>query len=400
VVKNHFICENNAFNYKLMRRFIPPLVACLLIFNIGLTQNFPIGNKSISINDPDRNNRQVNFVVYYPAETAGTDAVAAQGSFPLIVFGHGFVMSYTSYMNFRDFYVPKGYVIAFVDMENGFSPSHENFGRDILFGGKQFKNKAQNETSFFLYGKLNGKVAFMGHSMGGGSSMLAASFEPSFPDLVVGLAPAETNPSAIAAAASITAPTIIFSGTNDKVTPPANHHIPIYNAVTSTCKYLINITGGAHCYFAQTDLACDFGETTSGSNPTISRDQQQAITNGLLMPFMEFLINNKPEAASVFNTQLNGAGITFQTNCSLFHVSTETTLSEQKLGIYPNPATDELNFKGLGQGKLYAEILDISGKKVRNAMINSSQSKISLDGLDAGVYFVRINEKVIKFLKK
>ena len=64
---------------------------------------------------------------------------------------------------------------------------------------------------------------------------------------IVGLAPAETNPSAIGVCANISVPALIFSGSSDGVTPPAEHHLPIYQGIASSCKSFVSITGGAHC---------------------------------------------------------------------------------------------------------------------------------------------------------
>ena len=62
---------------------------------------------------------------------------------------------------------------------------------------------------------------------------------------------------------------LIFSGTADGVTPAAEHHTPIYNGLASSCKNFVNITGGGHCYYAQTNFNCDFGESTSSPNISI-----------------------------------------------------------------------------------------------------------------------------------
>jgi hypothetical protein len=155
----------------------------------------------------------------------------------------------------------------------------------------------------------------MGHSMGGGASFLAADNNTNIHALI-GLAPAETNPSAIAVAPNVQVPSIVFSGSSDGVTPPAQHHIPMYNGVTSTCKSFVSITGGAHCYFANTNFNCDFGESTSSTGISISRTEQQNATYSILDPWLDY--NLKDICAAYEATQLylaNTPGTSTQTTC-------------------------------------------------------------------------------------
>lgn len=267
----------------------------------------------------------------------------------------------------------------------------------------KFLRKAQNESGFMLFGKHNGKTAFAGHSMGGGASVLAASYEPAFPDALIGLAPAETTPSAISAATQVIAKTVIFSGTNDKVTPPADHHIPIYNGLASTCKFLINITGGAHCYFADTDLACDFGETTSGSNPTITRAQQQTIANGMMAEWFDYTLKSSAGAIPVFQNLLGASSITYLTNCSAFNTGIETGNTIQEIGnVSPNPAVDFIRIR-VSENFDFA-IFDLQGKKLKSGKTQFQNQQLDVSELPSGIYFVKISSlsvsKTLKFVKK
>jgi hypothetical protein len=266
-----------------------------------------------------------------------------------------------------------------VDMENSFSPSHENFGRDILFTGKTFQQKAQSETNFPLYQKHSGKTAFAGHSMGGGASVLAASFDPAFPDLVVGMAPAETNPSAVAAAPSVTAPYLIFAGTGDAVTPPTQHQVPIYNALGSSCKFLVSITGGAHCYYANPNTACDLGETVSGGNITLSRAEQQAKMNSVLEPLFEVFLKNLNGQLDAFESSLVQPGLATTMGCGLSLVNSET----ETVSIFPNPASDLISISGLAPDEKYVTLTDISGK---SRQLPVHESSVDVSGLSAGLY--------------
>ena len=98
---------------------------------------------------------------------------------------------------------------------------------------------------------------------------------------------------------------MVFSGSEDAVTPAADHHTPIYNAVpASVCKQFVSITGGAHCYFANSNWACDFGESTSGGNISIQRAEQQDIVFDLLDPWLSFRLKGVCADWGVFTNVL------------------------------------------------------------------------------------------------
>lgn len=299
------------------------------IFNVFLLishSQYNVGHTTITFNDPARTGgygtgggtgRQIQTEIYYPSLTAGENVAVATGEYPVIVFGHGFAMAWDAYSNIWQRYASKGYILAFPRTEGSLipGPSHSDFGLDLSLVSEKMIALNVNTSSLF-YQRINGNSAIMGHSMGGGASILASSGNSSI-KTVVGLAPAETTPSAINAATGVTVPALIFSGSSDGVTPPADHHIPIYNGLGSTCKNFVSISGGGHCYFANTNFNCDFGESTSSSGISISRSQQQSITYSLLDPWLEYTLKDDCQALSLFITQLSAvSGITGSTTCS------------------------------------------------------------------------------------
>ena len=355
--------------------------ACLFSVSVS-AQPFSVGSAEFTWPDPARNNRQVAVKAFYPAISPGVNAPAAEGTFPSIVFGHGFVMSYTAYENLWQYYVAKGYIFLMVDMENSFSPSHENFGRDILFTGKTFEQKSQSESTFPLYQKHSGKTGFAGHSMGGGASVLAASFEPSFPDLVIGMAPAETNPSAVAAAPAVAAPYLIFAGTGDAVTPPADHQIPIYNALGSACKFLVSMSGAAHCYYANANGPCDLGETVSGGSITLTREEQQLKVNAVLDPLFAVFLKGLSAQSDAFESSLLQSGVETTIGCGL---SIGEDVVPQTL-IFPNPAKESVFIAHPDASDKQVTLIDITGKSWIIPVVNNS---VDLRGFASGMYFLR-----------
>jgi dienelactone hydrolase len=288
---------------------------------------FQIGHTTVTFNDPTRNGgfgsgggpgRQIQTEVYYPTYTAGENTpVATFPDFPVIVFGHGFAMGWDAYQNIWEHLVPQGYIMAFVRTEGGLipAPSHGDFGQDLaLVSTKMLALDAASGSLF--NGKIKQKSVIMGHSMGGGATMLAAANNANISG-IVGLAPAETNPSAIGVCANISVPALIFSGSSDGVTPPAEHHLPIYQGIGSTCKSFVSITGGAHCYFANSNFNCDFGESTSSQGISITRAEQHQKTFAILDPWLQYVLGEDCFALNAFQSSLNTTtGTVNQTTCT------------------------------------------------------------------------------------
>ncbi len=275
-----------------------------------------IGRVSVSWQDPARGNRSVGVELYYPATVAGSGAPLATpppGGFPVVVFGHGFQMVVTAYENVWTALVPEGYVVALPTTGGELFPNHAAFGADLAFVVERLRAENGNAASF-LHQKLSGKTAVMGHSMGGGASLLAADADPTIDALAV-LAPAETNPSAIGAAAGIAVPTLVFSGTKDCVAPASQHQVPMYNASASTCKTYVSIQGGSHCQFGINSTLCNLGEIFCGG-AGISRATQHAILNSLLLPWLDGVLRMDWQRWQSFEaTLVAGSGFTAQQSC-------------------------------------------------------------------------------------
>ncbi|PSR04639.1 MAG: hypothetical protein BRD50_03180 [Bacteroidetes bacterium SW_11_45_7] len=275
---------------------IASCLAFVLLVNAqpATAQSYEIGQRTIQPTDTSRNGRTIATEVFYPAQTAGSNVPVAgfSNGFPLLVFGHGFSMNYNPYGNLRKELVKRGYIMVFPKTEVGPVPfpDHGAFGEDMAFLARLFLRKDSMANSDF-YQRLNGKVVAMGHSMGGGCSFLAVNNEPAFTALAT-LAPAETNVSAIGAATSVKVPSLIMAGSEDCVTPIPDHQQPMYDTLASNCKTLAVIDQGTHCFFANSNTACDLGSTSCQPNSDISRNQQHQRMFAVLTPWLNFHLKN------------------------------------------------------------------------------------------------------------
>lgn len=282
-----------------MKKIIVTLVFSILFVQVVVAQ-FAIGNRSLTFSDPARSN-SIPITVYYPALTAGTNATVAVGQFPVVVFGHGFAMSGDNYDNIWQALVPQGYVVAFVNSYTSlFGVNHGEYGLDLKYTAVAMQ--AQNTTaSSPFFGKLTNKTALMGHSMGGGASILAAANNTQIATTIT-FAPADTDPSSISAAANTRVPSLVVVGSDDCVVTPASAPLPIYNAMGNIPKAYVSITGGNHCNFSDgSSFNCNFGEGTSGCANSIGTTIQTA-ANNVVLPWLNYWLKGSCAAISTFNT--------------------------------------------------------------------------------------------------
>lgn len=362
------------------------IIAGMLIISTDiLAQSMNIGHTSIMFYDSSRN-RNIETEIYYPANTPGENVPIASGNFPVIVFGHGFLMNWESYQNFWLELVPNGYVICFPTTEMGMSPNHENFGIDLKFVATQMQNENVNSNSIF-FNSLSSKTGLMGHSMGGGASFLAAENNSSISSLI-NFAAAETNPSAISAAANITSPTLIFSGDDDCVTPPNQNQDLMYDNLDSDCKTHISIINGGHCYFANYNFACSFGESSCNPSLNITREEQQLVTFDFLNLWLQYTLYDDETAFNIFNDSLQSSTrINFSQFCNT--TSIQNSIVHNGLEIYPNPVINILNLELTERNKGgLLNIYNIIGENVYQQLVTTCNSQINLQNLPQGTYFV------------
>ena len=290
-------------------------VSFLFLSLLGKAQTYAVGHVQITYTDPARASRSIQTEIYYPAATAGTSVPVSAGTFPIIVFGHGFVMSWDAYQNIWEDLVPQGYIVAFPRTEGSISPSHGEFGKDLKFLVTKLQSESATNLSSPFYNHINTKSAIMGHSMGGGSTFLAAESNPNITTMVT-FAAANTTPPSIAAATNVSVPALVFAGENDCVAPPADHQIPMYDSLGSTCKTFISVKGAAHCEFANYNFNCAFGQSTCTPTLAITRAQQQDAVADFLKLWLEYYLKDNCTSWDTFNDSLTvSPRITYDQAC-------------------------------------------------------------------------------------
>jgi hypothetical protein len=368
----------------------------LLFFQTSLFgQIYQIGHTTITLTDASRGNRSIATEIYYPADIAGDNvAITTQNTtqFPSLVFGHGFVMTWDAYQNYWSTLVPNGYIMAFPKTEGSISPSHIEFGKDLAFVINQLAALGTQSSSIF-YNRVSAMNAVMGHSMGGGASFLAASLNSNIKTLV-NFASAETTPSAISAATSITIPTIVFGGSIDCVAPPNTNQIPMYTALNSSCKTYISITDGTHCQMANANSLCNFGESTCASGSTLTRTAQHLKIISYLLPWLNYQLKADCAQGNIFDDQIiTDSSITFQKNCIQCNPleNRSFNLNKNEIVLFPNPSTDLVKILGV-DGKNYE--IKIFDSNLKIVLISKFNSAVTVDTtkFSSGIYFYEVKD--------
>ncbi len=373
----------------------------ILWFFSGSYAQYQVGHCTTTFQDPARSNRDIETEIYYPATTSGNNVSVASGQFPIIVYGHGFVMGVSAYENIWSALVPLGYIVALPTTESG-APSHADFGSDLAFLINTLKAEGADNTSPF-YQKISATSAIMGHSMGGGSSFLACE-NNSIPTVMITFAAANTNPSSIHAARNVTIPSLIISGELDCVAPPDEHQIPMFDSLSSQCKTYISIKNGGHCYFANYNFLCTTGEESCyPSGVPLSRAEQQLTAMNFVLPYLDYFLKGNDAAWNNFVDSLNSsAKVTSIHNCNINPSAISATANTiPAMALAPNPAFDLLNISLAEDTDVYIEITGITGNKLMYTHLNVRQLSIDISHLCKGVYWITlIRDNNGKFTQK
>jgi dienelactone hydrolase len=218
--------------------------------------------------------------VFFPATRAGADApIASAGSpLPVIAFGHGYMQRVDSYAPLLRHLASRGFVVvAPRSFETNPFPSHSQFAGDLNAGLSAMTAQQTDSASPFFNHLDVSHFGVMGHSMGGGAALLAASNDARISAVSV-WAVVDTNPSAVEAVSHDTRPMQWIAGSADGIVPADQREL--WRRVTSPAPIQVPvIAGGAHCGFQSYSafaLFCDRGSLPKANQVRIT---QQLLTD-------------------------------------------------------------------------------------------------------------------------
>jgi triacylglycerol lipase len=173
--------------------------------------------------------------MYYP-----TNATAP---FAGVAIAPGFIETQSAIAGWGTFLASHDFIVLVIDTNTtGDSPALRADALMAAVGTIKQENTRQGSP---LYGKVDvNRMAIMGHSMGGGGTLIAADGHSSELKAAVPLCPWSSSPTTFP---NITVPTMILAGQSDIVAPVAQHAWPFYQSIpTSTDKAYVEYTGGDH----------------------------------------------------------------------------------------------------------------------------------------------------------
>lgn len=278
-----------------------PKAQSLLVFLATFSQVASSWNTTIELLDTSRTSllhrhgRTVRAIVCAKDDTQ--DA-------PLYVFGHGFDCLGADYAWLCE---TPGLVTALVMSSDltPFLPDTKDLALDQAFLSTALPPLAQNASSE-LYKRLSGKAVLGGHSMGGGTSVLAgdAKFAPhGTVDAIAEFAPGlYTNPPAYSHKKGVQAPIMIVSGAMDcGPNQLPKEAFPLYRDVISTKKSLVVLKGANHC---QWSTPTHGGVCSVAECHALERSAQQDAGRRLLSAFLPAALSNSTESWAQFESFL------------------------------------------------------------------------------------------------
>ena len=394
---------------------------------ISKAQTFPVGHMSINFKDASRTGgysisggiamsgtgRNIGTEVYYPAVGAGNNTAVAAGQFPIVVFGHGFAMTYDNYDNIYNRLAALGYIVLLPRTEGSIfpNPNHADFGADLKLLATQglLLNAATTPTALATFnGKVIQKSAIGGHSMGAGCSYIAAQNNSTLTCLF-NFAAATSNTtgvSSVAGANLVTVPTLVISGEKDNVADSTvqNSH---YNPTASNIKFHSIIKDVTHCDFGNgMSVTCTIGQAACNTASC------NAIYFNRYMSYLEpFLANQLKSDCAAGNTFMSliqnpsvdrvGRKINGSIAC------TTTALLDQSLvntlSVFPNPTNGKINIAYTTEitSAIVFELYDISGRLILKSTtnpqnLNSGATELNIEHIENGSYILYVNQNEFK----
>ena len=267
---------------------------------------------------------------------------------------------------------------------------------------------ASPTTLSVFNGKVAPKSSIGGHSMGGGSSFLAAASNTSV-TCIFNFASATTNPSSIASSSLISVPALIISGAIDCVadTTVQNSH---YNALASSKKFHVILKQLTHCDFGNgSNFNCTFGQSSSGCSNVVANALALPRYMNYLQNFLDNQLKNDCAAGQRFMDSVNtssslraGLKKTGSIACSI--TSLKQSNSNSELRVYPNPATSNI-YIDLTMTDIKLKISDLYGKVLLDREYKEPKNslEVSLSEFKSGIYILEVEsatkKKQIKIVK-
>jgi hypothetical protein len=256
---------------------------------------------------------------------------------------------------------------------------------EALIDGMETIRQENNRKSSPLYQKIDtNNIAVGGWSMGGGGAQLAAKIDPRI-KAVLAITPWLYQYTLSASDLNHNVPVLIISGELDRIAPVSIHADVHYNYTPSTTdKLLFEVSGADH---------------NIPLNPLIGYGDLGNLSFAWLKLFLE---DNNCYCDMLGDGSLNknSTASKYLANLSCASLSVANIKDRDlNIQIFPNLARDEIAIKFSKQQQLEYIMYNVYAQQIKFGKV-SSGDKIRVEELSVGMYFLRVGQKVFKFLKK
>ena len=156
------------------------------------------------------------------------------------------------------------------------------------------------------------------------------------------------------------------------------------------------IIGGAHCYYANSNWACDFGENSSSGGVQISRQQQQEIVFNFINSWFDYKLKDDASALQTFKSDLQSSqDVTYDDSCGL---RADNPSGTPALTISPNPSSSDIviQYDDVSKNPDRIEFYNQQGQLI----YTSSSKTVNVSKFRKGHYIVKIFDKNTVTTKK
>jgi dienelactone hydrolase len=215
---------------------------------------------------------------------------------PVVAFGHGYQARVDYYESTLAHLASWGIVVIAPRSAGELLPDHAAFADDLLSALDWVVAEAGGRGGDWPGKPVDPEaLGLSGHSMGGGAALLAAARDPAI-RAVATLAAAESDPSAIDAAAGVVAPVLFVAAADDAITPLVKHQRPMFEAKASGPAQLRTIVGASHCGFLDVEtlllrLVCD--------EAAIGAEEQRHLTRAVLTAWLRYELGGDGSVANL-----------------------------------------------------------------------------------------------------
>jgi predicted dienelactone hydrolase len=276
-------------------------VAAAAPVDLAKPGKFPVGVTTLQSIDTVRE-RILTVELWYPAKTAGRDAVVRKGAFPLVMMAHGYCGSRLNYEYLTAHLASHGFIVAAPDFAGltqadcdpgppTGTPADQPY--DLSFVCRDLHNFGGRLADWAKHVR-GSPTGLVGHSLGGAAVIAAARIDEFFTNVIT-LAPAATASTAEGLDELTPRAWMVMGGTADTTVSFTDWTQPFWEGAP-TPKFLVKIEGGTHGGFKDSD---------SSLSPEALAAQQDAVKRAATALLNRYLAL-KPRFAKKLRTADDG----------------------------------------------------------------------------------------------